>query len=93
MQKNKYVFYKHPETNKTKRVKKGYSWTTLLFGCIPALCRGDFKYFLLSFLCSIMIFNIFGQEITLIAWVTWSHFYNDIYEQELINKGYKLVEQ
>ena len=95
-----YVYYKNRFTGKVKRVKRGYSWTTMLFGCLPAFCRGDFKWGLISLLVATIISNlgalIVGSTtmniITGILWILWGFKYNEIYEQELIIKGYEVME-
>lgn len=72
----------------TKTVKVGFSWTTLLFGFLPALFRGDLKWAAIMFILSVVagVFTLgFG------AWIPgiiFSLIYNKIYIKELIEKGY-----
>ncbi|KAA8997583.1 DUF2628 domain-containing protein [Paenibacillus spiritus] len=71
-----------------KTAKIGFSWTTFLFGFIPALIRGDLKWAAIMF-----IFAVVTGVFTL-GWGTWipslifSFFYNKIYLKELLEKGY-----
>ncbi|MEO2207890.1 DUF2628 domain-containing protein [Paenibacillus pabuli] len=73
----------------TKNVKVGFSWTTLFFGFLPALFRGDLKWAVIMFLiaAAIGVFTFgFG------AWVSgivFSFVYNKIYIKELLEKGYR----
>lgn len=64
----------------TKEVKKGFSWTMLFFGvCVP-LVRGDWKWFLISLLAGLVTCGI--------SWLIFPFFYNKIYLNELLEKGY-----
>ena len=74
----------HEETRLTKQVKVGFSWTTLFFGCLPALFRGDLKWTIVQFLLNICTFGLFS--------LVFAFFYNKIYVRELIEKGYRAVD-
>lgn len=93
-------YYKHPITEKIKKVKIGFSFTTCFFGPLPALFRGDFKFAAISFGFVILIsllMTLIGLEkqfeiVSIVSWCIWAEYYNGIYEKELIKKGYKHVE-
>ncbi|MFC0525996.1 DUF2628 domain-containing protein [Pontibacillus salicampi] len=72
----------------TKRVKCGFSWTTLLFGFFPALFRGDLKWAAIMFITAAVLgsftFGIGG----IIADIVFAFIYNKIHIKELIEKGY-----
>jgi len=71
----------HERTNLTKQVKVGFSWTTLFFGFLPALFRGDFKWAIIQCLLNICTFGLSS--------LVFAFIYNKIYVRELIGKGYK----
>jgi hypothetical protein len=62
-----------------RNVKVGFSWTTLFFGVLVPLFRGDFKWFIIMLLC----------DFTIVAWFIFPFIYNRIYIKDLIEKGYK----
>ena len=64
----------------TKEVKKGFCWTMLFFGIFVPLARGDWKWFLISLLAGIVTVGI--------SWLIFPFFYNKIYLNELLEKGY-----
>ena len=76
---------KHPQTNEIREVKVGFSWTTLFFGCFPALIRGDFKWVLIMFLAALVTCGI--------SWFVFPFIYNKLYIKELARKGYKPVDE
>ncbi len=76
---------KHPQTNEIREVKVGFSWTTLFFGCFPALIRGDFKWALIMFLAALVTYGI--------SWFVFPFIYNKLYIKELARKGYKPVDE
>ena len=63
-----------------KEVKVGFSWTMLLFGVFVPLVRGDWKWFLISMLAGLVTCGI--------SWLIFPFFYNKIYLNELLEKGY-----
>lgn len=63
-----------------KQVKLGFSWTMLLFGIFVPLVRGDFKWFLITLLVSVITCGI--------AWLVFPFIYNKIYIKELLEKGW-----
>lgn len=63
-----------------KQVKLGFSWTMLFFGIFVPLFRGDFKWFLITLLASLVTCGF--------AWLVFPFIYNKIYIKELIEKGW-----
>lgn len=76
---------KHSQTNEIREVKVGFSWTTLFFGCFPALIRGDFKWALIMFLAALVTYGI--------SWFVFPFIYNKLYIKELARKGYEPVDE
>ena len=64
-----------------KKVSTGYSFKSLLFGCLYPVARGDYKGSFRHFMyCSVS----FG-----LSWFFTPFFYNKKYIKELIEKGYQ----
>ena len=63
-----------------KQVKLGFSWTMLFFGIFVPLLRGDWKWFVFSFLLACITFGI--------SWVVLPFIYNKIYIKGLLEKGW-----
>ena len=59
----------------------GFSWTTIFFGCLPALFRTDWKYALILFIIQICTYGL-GNMI-------FAFFYNKLHLKDLMEKGYK----
>lgn len=64
-----------------KTVKTGFSWTTLFFGCFPAMFRGDWKWAIIMIIVALLTGGL--------SWFVFPFFYNKLYIQDLLNKGYK----
>ena len=66
----------------------GFSWTTLFFGFLPALFRGDFITFLGGFTISLILgFATFGIGFIVID-IVWAFMYNKFYTRKLLERGY-----
>lgn len=72
-----------PGTNQTATQKSGYSWTTLFFGPLPALFRGDLAGALIGLLIGILTLGL--------GWLIWAGVYNDSHAKRLAEKGYRPV--
>lgn len=72
------------DTNDIKEAPVGFSWTTLLFGCLPALFRSDFKWAFIIFICSVLTY---GYSNLIFAFI-----YNDLYIKKLEKQGYSRVD-
>lgn len=64
-----------------KEIKTGFSWTTLFFGCFPAMFRGDWKWAIIMLLAALITGDI--------SWLIFPFFYNRLYIKDLLNNGYR----
>lgn len=64
-----------------KEAPIGFSWTTLVFGCLVPLLRGDFKWAAITFLLAAVSGGL--------SWFIVPFFYNKVYLDLLVDKGYK----
>ena len=64
-----------------KTVKEGFSWTTFFFGVFVPLSRGDVKWALIMMLVGILSSGL--------SWFVFPFFYNKVYIDDLISKGYR----
>lgn len=72
-----------------KQCKVGFSWTTLFFGFFAPLFRGDFKWGIIIFGFDILL-GMFSFGIgALLANLCFCFFYNRLYINDLLGKGYK----
>lgn len=63
-----------------KKAPIGFSWTTLLFGGIPAFFRQDWKWGSIIIIASIFTYGIAG--------IVFAFYYNKLYLKELFKAGY-----
>ena len=70
---------KHP-SGYVKQCNGGFSWTTLFFGFLPALFRGDIKWALIMFILAWVTCGI--------SWLVFPFIYNGLYIKDLLEKGY-----
>lgn len=89
---------RNPATGKETSAYRGYSWTSLCFGGIPALLRGDFLIGLLVIAATVvMAFLMLSQGLqpwigSAIVGIAWGFFYNDIHLQRKQRQGYEIVQ-
>lgn len=81
------ITLKNKYTGEVKTVKRGFSWTSLFFGILVPLFRGDFK----NFLIGLAVYS-FGSLLTVgivpVLYYAYMCFkYNDIYTKDLTNDG------
>ncbi len=85
------IALKHKDSNIMKDGFYGYSWTTLFFGFIPALFRGDFMTFIGGFLIyAIFGFFTLGLGAFFLGFI-WAFMYNKHYTRKLLERGYVLA--
>lgn len=58
----------------------GFSWTTLFFGCLVPLWRGDWPWFAIMLLAQVLTVGL--------ASLVFCFVYNRIYTRSLLEKGY-----
>jgi len=75
-----------------KEAPEGFSWMTLLFGCIIPLTRGDLKWF--AIFLAMQVFNVLvmPEGINIITGLlfnlAFAFTYNAKYRDELLLKGF-----
>ncbi len=74
------VRLRNPQTGVVKKGFFGFSWTSLFFGGLPAIIRGDIGTGLAVMLVTILTFGLAG--------VIWAFVYNKRYTHKLIETGY-----
>lgn len=68
-----------------KECKVGFSWTTLFFGCFPALFRGDWKWMLIQIGCALITSGLSS--------LVFCFIYNKLYISDLLNKGFEPIDE
>jgi|GEM_PF-534076 len=63
-----------------KEAPTGFSWTTLVFGFIPAFMRGDIKWGIIMLLVAMVTGGI--------SWLVFPFIYNKIYIKSLLTEGF-----
>ncbi len=71
-----------------KEVPRGFSWTTLFFGPLPALFRGDLKWGAIQLIVNIVVAVFTAGFGVIVTWVVFAAIYNARYEQELMAAGW-----
>lgn len=71
----------HPHSGIIKQAPVGFSWTTLFFGPIPALRRGDFKWFFIQLILNLLF---------IIPLFVFPFIYNRLHLKKLLEAGYKV---
>lgn len=86
------VVLKH-DSGMEKTVKKGFSWTFLLFGLFVPLIRGDLKWTVIILALQVLVgMFTFGIGSLVISFI-FAFIYNKIYIKELLEKGYKPTDE
>jgi hypothetical protein len=84
------IYMRNPHTGAKKKVKHGFSWTTLLFGFWPAVFRGDWKWAGIGFLINMSSFFTLGIS-GLVYGIVMGFKYNEIYRDGLREKGFEQI--
>ncbi len=74
------LFFEHPRTGKVKTAPVGFSWTVALFGFLPPLFRGDWKWAFIQFVAWLLTAGLSACY--------FMFAYNKLYIRDLINAGY-----
>jgi hypothetical protein len=85
------IAMRHKETGLVKDGFYGFSWTTLFFGFIPALFRGDFITFIGGFVICILVSLVTAGVGALPISIIWAFMYNKYYTRRLIERGYEFA--
>ncbi|MCZ0717403.1 DUF2628 domain-containing protein [Aerococcus kribbianus] len=76
-----------------KLVKAGFSWTTFFFGFFVPLFRRDWKWALIIAVVQYALASILDSDsLSLAINVVLALFYNKVYINDLMNKGYQGVD-
>lgn len=79
------MYYLTNDYGVSKQVKKGFSWSMLLFGVFVPMVRGDWKYFFISLILAVITSGI--------SWLVFPFIYNKLYLNDLLSSGYRIVNQ
>lgn len=85
---NKVVMF-NPRTGKTRTAPAGISWTTAIFGPIPALFRGDFLGFTIMLIIDFL--TSFNPFVSFVANILIALFYNYFFITHKVNNGYTKI--
>lgn len=84
---------KNEHTMQTRQVKLGYSWTFFFFGWWVSLFRGDWKWWAITFLISIILGMFTYGTALFIFQVVFAAFYNKLYIQDLKGQGFEAADE
>ncbi len=74
------IILQHPHSGIIRKAPVGFSFTTLISGPVPALFRGDFKWFFIQ-----LAFDCIS-----LPWLIFPFIYNKIYIKKCLQEGYKV---
>ena len=77
------IVFEHPSTGEIKVAPVGFSWSTLLFGALIPLYRGDYKWAILMFIIDCLTLIVIGHFIFAVI-------YNEIFIKDLVRKGFRV---
>lgn len=75
-------------TMKTKQAKIGYSWTFFFWAWFVPLIRGDWKWFLITFIVTLILAYTTMGVGEVIAQIAFAVIYNKLYVKDLLENGY-----
>jgi len=78
------VILEDPHTGESAEAPLGYSWTTLFFGLLPAVFRGDWKWAGIMLLVGIV-------TSWLSAILIFPFIYNRLYLTKMLRQGWKVA--
>lgn len=65
-----------------KKIATGYSWKSLLFGCLYPAARGDMKGMIIQGFLAVITFGL--------SWLIVPFYYNKRYLERMISNGWKI---
>ena len=71
-----------------KEVPTGFSWTTLFFGRLPALLRGDLKWGAIQIIVNVLVGLFTAGVGVIVTWIVFAAIYNGRHEQDLRAAGW-----
>jgi hypothetical protein len=77
------ITLQHPNTGIISNAPVGFSWTTLFFGPIPALVRGDWKWGAIMFGAAVLTAGI--------SWAVFPFIYNKKFIMDQVITGFKIT--
>ena len=79
---------KFTRNSAVKEVPTGFSWTTLFFGPLPALFRGDLKWAAIQFFVNLAVGVVTVGFGLIVTFIIFAFIYNARYEQDLRAAGW-----
>ncbi|MBM3568196.1 MAG: hypothetical protein FJX46_05500 [Alphaproteobacteria bacterium] len=83
------VRLRHPDSGEIKTGFYGFSWTSLLFGGIPALLRGDIAMGVAAIAFGLVLGGLGQPMLSVMAILAWAWIYNKHYTRDLLNRGFE----
>ncbi|HZX31741.1 MAG TPA: hypothetical protein VFF03_10340 [Rhodocyclaceae bacterium] len=82
------IIFKHPASEDFVITPVGFSWTTLFFGFLPAIIRGDFRWAMVQ-MGAVIPLAILTQGLGFVVpALLFGLVYNKLYIRQLLNEGY-----
>lgn len=81
------------ERNEQKQVSLGYSWAFSVFGWVLPLIRGDWKWFFITFVATILLGYLTAGMGTIVAQVVFAGFYNKLSTKDLLERGFEPADE
>lgn len=78
------MLIQNERTKQYKKVKVGFSWTSLFFGIFVPIFRGDLKGFVFQVALALITFGI--------SWLVVPFMYNKRYLNRMLEDGWVVVE-
>lgn len=82
------IVFKHPVFDHFVITPVGFSWTTLFFGFLPAVMRGDYRWAGIQFSALIPAAILTHGLGSLVPVVLFAFFYNRLHIRQLVLDGY-----
>jgi len=76
------ITLRNPQSGHIRQAPVGFSWTVLLFGFIPPLFRGDWKWAVILLILALLTWGISN--------VVFAFLYNKLYIRDLFQGGFQV---